>query len=422
MSQLSSAQVIIPPIPGTGVQFLTGDNTAVLVPPNGVTQAIQILGGANINTGGVIASNSVTVNLNNSIILPATTVNLLSGVISIDGSTVLHTFGGAANGNIGIGTDALKPSVLNTGTFNTAVGTNALLNNHSGASNVAVGTASMSLNNSGTACSACGTNSLASNSTGIFNSAYGFESLAHNDIGSHNCAFGADSGLNNDANANYNINIGNSGGPGISNRITIGTPYVAGVGQNECFIYGIHDVVLAAGDPVTVSATGQLGRGPSCGSYGFCYFVNGDQTVLYDAIPPYDKVNTLGPDITVVPNYDPDGLFNVATGEYTIPISGFYSFTFNISLLNVKITNAAGCTARIDIGGITYPYIWSPYYSSGATLYTPADFATISFTMVLDVPMGDHIKFDFLPKSTGIASRDLQISHFTSISGYFIHS
>ena len=130
-----------------------------------------------------------------------------------------------------------------TGTENTAVGANALVNNDDGSENNAVGAFALSNNVSGSFNNAHGRNALL-NSTGNENNAMGDDAMFFNTTGSFNTAVGDDA-LDNNVDGNSNIAIGDEAGtglgPSVNNCIAIGAP---GDGpfatfDNTCFIGSI---------------------------------------------------------------------------------------------------------------------------------------------------------------------------------------
>lgn len=128
------------------------DDGNIVVPNAG---RVNVFGGSNMNTTGAIAS-TITINLNDYIVWPATNAAGTAGVIYIDGETVLHTydavnspshniFVGEAAGNFtlttaernsGLGT--LNLASLTTGDDNFAGGYNCLPLLQNGIRNVAI--------------------------------------------------------------------------------------------------------------------------------------------------------------------------------------------------------------------------------------------------------------------------------------------
>jgi hypothetical protein len=187
-------------------------------------------------------------------------------------------------GNTGIGTDALYANTSGQG--NTAIGADALFSNTTGSDNTASGLLALQFNTTGSHNVANGVLALNANTTGSNNTANGYQTLSTNTIGIDNVASGYEalflntSGITNTAIGAFalqnsqtgagNIAIGFSAGSGVtsgSNNI-----YLANNGANESstirigssnqiatFVAGIRGVGVAGGQPVTVSASGQLG-------------------------------------------------------------------------------------------------------------------------------------------------------------------
>lgn len=231
------------------------DNVATWVNMNGMVDAntfntdngiakpaagvIVIHGGSNINTSG--GTNIVTVNLNNSISLPATTSDASAGVISIGGDRFLYafpqsnTFVGSLAGNF-----TLNPGLA---TGNVGAGGSSLADVTTGQNNAAVGFGALNLT-----------------TTGSRNTALGGGALIDLLTGSENIAVGYSSGISYVAAESSNIVIGNAGVASESNVIRIGTQGSGAGEQNECFIAGIVGVTVSNEELVTInSATGQLG-------------------------------------------------------------------------------------------------------------------------------------------------------------------
>jgi hypothetical protein len=185
-----------------------------------------------------------------------------------------------------------RPTALNalesneSGDNNTANGSEALASNISGGSNTATGFDALYSNRSGSANTASGRDALYHNTTAFFNTAMGFQALYSNTTGlsntatgyqalylhqtggsntangvqalyratgGHNIALGFQAGVNLTT-GNNNIDIGNAGVAGESNKIRIGTQGT----QNGTFIAGISGVGVS-GSQVVVNAIGKIG-------------------------------------------------------------------------------------------------------------------------------------------------------------------
>jgi hypothetical protein len=173
-------------------------------------------------------------------------------------------------GNTATGVYALFSN--SSGGSNTATGYQALANNTSGFRNAAVGAYALYSHVSGDYNNAVGAHALHFNTTGDTNNAFGESALFRNTSGSDNTAIGDDA-LHDNTTGNfnialgsqagrtltagsYNIDIGNSGVPGDSHTIRIGTSG----DQTRSFIAGIYG---ASGGgtrlPVYINSSGQLG-------------------------------------------------------------------------------------------------------------------------------------------------------------------
>ena len=140
------------------------------------------------------------------------------------------------------------PGLLRLGSFNTASGVNALLDNTIANNNTATGLQALQGNTTGNANVAIGANALVGNTTGGSNTAIGNGALFDNTTGDSNTALGVSAGLSVTT---------------ATNVICIGTEG-ANV-NNSCFIGNIYsDVQPIVGmdpDSVTITSTGRLGRG-----------------------------------------------------------------------------------------------------------------------------------------------------------------
>jgi Chaperone of endosialidase len=189
--------------------------------------------------------------------------------------------------NTAVGFDALFSNT--SGEFNTALGYTALLSNTTGNPNTAVGNAAMYNNTTSFGNTAIGSGALFANTTGEFNTAIGIQALELNTTGTKNTAIGelalwnniggsnnvalgdfalaANASGNNNiaighnagghlATGSNNIHIGNAGpGAGESGTIRIGTL----ARQTSAYIAGISGVTVPGGVGVIIDTNGQLG-------------------------------------------------------------------------------------------------------------------------------------------------------------------
>jgi uncharacterized coiled-coil protein SlyX len=164
-----------------------------------------------------------------------------------------------ADQNTATGAGALLSNT--TGVNNTATGFQSLLSNTEGSFNTASGEFSLYLNTTGGANTAIGSFALQNNTEGVFNTANGSQALSSNTTGDANTAIGFGTLISNTT-GNDNTALGFEAGSGVTtanNVIAIGT---AGANvSNGCFIGRIRDVTTANADaiPVMIDSAGQLG-------------------------------------------------------------------------------------------------------------------------------------------------------------------
>lgn len=120
----------------------------------------------------------------------------LGGFVFHEGAPFLHTDGGLLGYNTALGRNALVSTTpgapyYSSGTFNTAVGNQALKFNTSGEDNTATGVSALLYNTTGSYDTANGSQALQHNTTGVLNTASGADALRFNTIGKYNTAIGA---------------------------------------------------------------------------------------------------------------------------------------------------------------------------------------------------------------------------------------
>src|SRR6266498_4078222 len=206
----------------------------------------------NFNTGvgaGTLALNNADSN---------TAVGTVALLLNTTGANNTAVGSAALVNNLG----EITPGDLN-GSFNNAVGANALRANTTGSSNNAVGESALFFNVTGAANTAIGDVALENNDSsglgfGNSNTAVGVGALFSNVDGDSNNAVGFNA-LGSNLDGVFNNYIGAFAGPGVpeDETIRIGDAFNTG-----CFIGGITGVVVV-GDPVLVDANGQLGVGPA---------------------------------------------------------------------------------------------------------------------------------------------------------------
>jgi hypothetical protein len=167
---------------------------------------------------------------------------------------------GTGNCNSAYGVGALLAN--GSGQYNTAIGASAMLGVHSGTSpgiptdngsfNTAVGFQALYSYLSATDNTAIGTSALYTDASGNLNTAVGYAALFKS-TGDNNVAIGYGAGLNETVGSN-NIYIGHPGEPTDSDLTRIGTPGT----QTEIYIAGIENSKIT-GSAVYVTSLGKLG-------------------------------------------------------------------------------------------------------------------------------------------------------------------
>lgn len=197
------------------------DNTAVgfqsLYSNNG--------GGSNTAVGSGALRNSTTGSLNTGIGFSALAFNL-TGRANVSVGDWALGIGTEGNENTAVGNFALWKT---SGSFNTALGSEAGSDNTSGSYNTSIGAYSFRGNATGTNNTSAGYQSMKSNKSGHFNAAFGMQALIDNETGSLNSAFGAYAGPNTD-NLTNTTALGYNATPTASNQVRIGNTSVTSIG------------------------------------------------------------------------------------------------------------------------------------------------------------------------------------------------
>jgi hypothetical protein len=217
------------------------------------------------------------------------------------GDLALFTNTGPNNTAVGAGalfSNAGSPDPNNsTGAFNNAVGANSLFSNTVGSSNNALGESALFSNVTASGNTAIGDIALENNDSsglgqGSFNTAVGVEALHSNVDGSSNNAVGVNA-LGSNISGSWNTAIGDFAGTGntsgdgniyigaFSTPVPDGESNVTRIGdpsfQSACFIAGITGTAVF-GNPVVVDGNGQLGTVASSARFK-------------EAIKPMDKAS-----------------------------------------------------------------------------------------------------------------------------------
>ena len=255
---------------------ITGTITSASLPGSQITGAIATatIGGSQI-TGDINAAGNLL--LTNS---TASTGNILKGpIVFLHNFGSSNTFVGEASGNFtqtgsqnsAFGTNAMQGitdgfnntaagwralRATTSGYQNSAFGGSSLLSNQSGNDNTALGNGAMQNNIGGNGNTAIGSASMAGNTGGTNNTAIGFHAL-NNATGSGNIALGADAGTF-VTSGSGNIHIGHTGNASDNNILRIGSS------QTATYIAAIRGVVPGADPlPVLIDNTGRLAVGTS---------------------------------------------------------------------------------------------------------------------------------------------------------------
>lgn len=193
------------------------ENYSVAADPNDWTMTGNSGTNPSVNFIGTTDAKSLVIKAN----------NVISGYLEVS-STKSNAFYGYSSG---VGT------VSSTGTFNSALGYQALLNNNTGSFNTAIGARSL-LATTGNGNVGLGTQTLENNTTGTFNMAIGLNALRLNSTGSYNVAIGRQALYN--SKGTGNVAIGNNAGFTLAsgnNNLFLG--YEAGfneIGSNKLYI------------------------------------------------------------------------------------------------------------------------------------------------------------------------------------------
>jgi len=377
---------------------------------------LNLFGGPNINTSA--SGNTVDVNLNDIVNLPATNAGATQGIYQIGGVNFLFGYG-PTNTFVGdsAGNTSLNPllSVRNIG-----VGVNSSQGLTSGANNTALGAESLNVGASATNNVAVGYLSLTALTSGDSNIAVGTQSLQNLVTGLDNIAIGLAAGSALNGAQSSNIYIGNIGDSGDGNTIRIGTQGSSAGEQDSCYIAGIGGVT-PGGTPqfvVVDPATGQMGSALHTGAIETIDGNSGTISGTTVTIEGGDNITTTGDNaqtMTVAVSGTTDHSLQLgnASGSLTslgvaldgqLPI-GSTGADPVLALLTagtgINITNGAG---SITIDSTVTPGIVTIDGDSGS-----ATGATITFTAVAQAPTvafnasGSTVTLDFQDGSNNIA-------------------
>lgn len=348
-----------------------------------VSNELDIVGGDNINTEG--AADVLIINLDESILLPATNSSGTTGVIAL--------------GPTSVPTDRF---VHNYGTNNTFIG-------HS-AGNLSLTTISATGN------TALGKDSLSALTTGASNTGAGFGALAQLESGDNNVALGVGAGYALTTNDSDNIIIGNAGNAGWNNMLVIGGGTGTGAGeQNETTIYGIYDRPVTANIyPVLIDDTEVLGTdtgatladgdfliAEATGGWhvGSLQSTGASVTITYDSGTGNINLEAAGVAALTALKADDTNTATPTAGVINIYGTNLITTTASGSTLNVGLTTT-GTNGQIPISNNSGNVSWANITAgTGISVSNGANSITIANTAtgVATVTAGDNINFTGTP-------------------------
>lgn len=182
---------------GTGVTTLKSDSgTATVNLPGKPVGQLQVIGGLNIGT--TAGTDTLTINLDTSVLLPATTADSFNGVIGIGTALIADRFIsalGTGNCFVGKGSGVLTGLVTANAKYNTSLGGNSMnalvgTTSANATRNTGLGYNSAGSLTEGTDNTFCGYGSGDGTVTTNQNCAYGSYSLSGVLTGNDNCAYG----------------------------------------------------------------------------------------------------------------------------------------------------------------------------------------------------------------------------------------
>jgi hypothetical protein len=255
-----------------------------------------------------------------------------------------------------LGIGALQ--INTTGSFNTSLGTNALLYNN-GDQNIAVGSAALQNNTSGNLNTALGFSSNTANTSGSENTSLGHGSLSTNTTGSSNTAIGAQSNVaaNNLTNATA---LGYQATVAASNSIQLGNSNVTNVNTSGTItapIIGVGTTAPASSAALEISST----------TRGF--------------LPP--RMTAAQRDDIASPE---QGLVVYCTNCGT---NGELEVFNGVAWVNL-LGNAAQATSSSSSSNSPYAYSFAATYNGSGFTYSTNKFDGTTWTNVGGTPMSDR--------------------------------
>jgi hypothetical protein len=188
-----------------------------------------------------------------------------------------------ARGNTAVGAEALlgNKNSTSSGSYNTALGYEAMQVLTTGTYNAATGYKALYEDSTGAQNAAFGSLALAVNTKGGYNTAMGTDSLRFNTTGSSNIAVGYEAGYAITTTSN-NIDVGSQGSVSDSGVIRIGSS-----NQTSTYIAGISGVAITDTNvPVVVDSGGHLGYAGSSERFKTAITPMGSSTEKLEALRP----------------------------------------------------------------------------------------------------------------------------------------
>ena len=293
---------------------------------------------------------------------------MVSGIIFLGTNPTITS----ADENVAIGFNAGLS--VSSAIANVLIGFDAGTNLISGDDNVAIGDAALSQAANGTSQNvAIGANALQNlGDSTSGNVAVRFQALVDLTGGNNNTALGIDAGSGYNGFESDNITIAHSGVNGESNVTRIGT----NGNQTTCFIAGIDGVDVGSVATVVTEAGDQLGTAvltagsnititPGANTITIAASGGGGTSSAFFAYLTTSQSNVTGDGTVYVPIFDATtvnigGNYNTATGIYTAPATGVYSFSSSISITGVTTHNDASIEFLTNIPTTYYTAIINP--------------------------------------------------------------
>jgi len=386
-----------------------GGNISTIIPDSGIDVVpnamgdVNILGGANINTVGTL--NTLTVNLNNSVFLPETTVDTLSGVLGIGSSIAVQMFG---SGNIFLG-DAGNFTL--TGSNNTATGFNSGVLLTSADNNVIYGAASgqqlLSGDNNlllgfgaGSDYTGAESNNILLQNVGVVGESntmrLGLSGSGTRQV--NNVFMGGVFASSNTLNANNGIMIVDTNDVVKMSRGTNGQLPIGSTGTGPVFAN-----LTSMGGTVTITnGPGSINLESTGGGTAVnCAFL-AQNTPNVPNVTGNGTVYTYGSTQDLVEIFDVGNNFNPATGIFTAPTNSQYYLEITVDLTNVDSdsgNNVGTCTAQIVTTARTYIWNFSGTGTFGAD--SGGTSGVLSFQQIVDMDAGDTAAFTIATNQIG---------------------